>query len=129
MTMRWPRSASCHAASEPASPPPTTLINAPYPFRSVNSALYGDSLGLNSGSIPLIRALDATAILAARLVRLHLSADVAALRADFSNRLVPDNEIARRIIRASVESLAAFLRTTNRNVASIFRTLHASRHR
>src|SRR5690349_1243108 len=60
--------------------------------------------------VPLVAALQAPTIRAARLIGFRLGADVAALGADLGHRLVPHDEVAVGVVLAAVEHLAARLR-------------------
>src|SRR5688500_16869547 len=58
---------------------------------------------------PFVRALQAFPVVTACLRELRLGAEVAAVGARLEYRLVPDHEVARRIVGASVERLSALL--------------------
>src|SRR5256885_8826287 len=79
--------------------------------------------------VPLVAALDAFAIRAARFRRFHLGAHVPAVRTLLSDGLVPAHEITLGIIFAAIERLAALLRFPLGNIAAVLWALHAGRHR
>src|SRR5688500_2000933 len=62
-----------------------------------------DRLALGGRRIPFIGALEALPVAPASLARLRLGSQVAALGTLLEHRLVPDDEITRRVIRASEE--------------------------
>ena len=63
----------------------------------------------------------AAPIIAPRLGELRLGADVPALRAPLDNWLVPDDEVALRIVGAPIERLAALLGPADGDIAAILR--------
>src|SRR3712207_1764334 len=81
-------------------------------------------LPLRLRHVPLVRALEALPVLAARLVGFGLRPEVAALRARLLHRLVPDHEVA-VLVRAGVERRTALARAALDDVATVFRTAHS----
>src|SRR5829696_9680158 len=74
---------------------------------------------------PLVGALEALAVGAARLVGLGLGAHVAALRAHLGHRLVPADEVAGGVVGAAVERLPPLLGAALGDVAAVLRAEHA----
>src|SRR6185503_1104208 len=77
--------------------------------------------------VPFVTALETLPEIAARFRRLHLGADVSALRTLLGDGLVPRHEIA-ILIRARVERGAALARATLHQLAAVLRTEDAGRH-
>ena len=82
----------------------------------------------NCGHIPFVTAAYALAVVAARFVALGFDTQVAAVRAFFEHRFVPDDEIAIGVVLATVERFAAFFATTFGDFTAVFGTLDAGGH-
>ena len=81
------------------------------------------------GDVPLVAALEALPVVAARLVATSSRRRRSRTPDTSPHRLVPADEVAVRIVRAAVERLAALLRATLGDLAAVLRTHDARGHR